>query len=64
MSDTRRCPICGRPAEPGFKPFCSRRCSDVDLANWLGGRYAVPVPDEDAEEADPVRTVPGQEDEG
>jgi uncharacterized protein len=36
------CPICARPADPGFRPFCSRRCADVDLGNWLTGRYAIP----------------------
>ncbi len=36
-----RCPICGRPPEPAFRPFCSKRCADVDLARWLGGAYRV-----------------------
>jgi hypothetical protein len=27
----RKCPICGRPAEADFRPFCSRRCADLDL---------------------------------
>lgn len=29
------CPICGRPAEARYRPFCSRRCADVDLGHWL-----------------------------
>ncbi|GGL63325.1 DNA gyrase inhibitor YacG [Wenxinia marina] len=37
------CPICGQPAEPKFRPFCSKRCADVDLARWLGGRYRIPT---------------------
>ena len=37
-----RCPVCGRPAQPGYAPFCSRRCREVDLARWLGGVYRVP----------------------
>jgi endogenous inhibitor of DNA gyrase (YacG/DUF329 family) len=37
-----KCPICGRPSEPDYRPFCSRRCADVDLARWLGGAYAIP----------------------
>jgi uncharacterized protein len=37
-----KCPICGKPAEPDYKPFCSRRCADVDLQRWFTGRYAVP----------------------
>ena len=39
----RRCPICGRTAAPDFKPFCSKRCADVDLHRWLGEGYRVPV---------------------
>ncbi|RYC32936.1 DNA gyrase inhibitor YacG [Lichenibacterium minor] len=39
----RRCPICSRAASPEFKPFCSKRCADVDLHRWLGEGYRVPV---------------------
>ncbi len=47
-----RCPICGKPAAPRSRPFCSKRCADVDLQRWLSGVYAIPVaedePDPDA----------------
>lgn len=43
-----RCPICGKPADPAFRVFCSRRCADVDLARWLNGAYRVAT-DEPAE---------------
>ena len=43
----RRCPICGKPAEARYRPFCSKRCADVDLQRWLSGVYAVPVVEED-----------------
>ncbi len=43
------CPICGRPSAEETRPFCSRRCADVDLARWLGGVYRVET-DERAEE--------------
>lgn len=33
-----------------MRPFCSIRCSDVDLARWLGGRYAIPGAGQDADE--------------
>ena len=36
------CPICGKPAAMGFKPFCSKRCADIDLGRWFKGGYAVP----------------------
>ncbi|MDJ1159874.1 DNA gyrase inhibitor YacG [Chelatococcus sp. SYSU_G07232] len=39
----RPCPICGKPAEQRWKPFCSKRCADVDLNRWLSGAYAIPV---------------------
>jgi hypothetical protein len=37
------CPICRRPADADYRPFCSRRCSDVDLQKWFAGSYAIPV---------------------
>lgn len=44
------CPICDRPTDTQYKPFCSKRCADVDLAKWLTGGYAIPSTDpEDAE---------------
>jgi endogenous inhibitor of DNA gyrase (YacG/DUF329 family) len=36
------CPICRKPTEPDYRPFCSKRCADVDLARWFRGDYAVP----------------------
>ena len=41
------CPICGQPIATRFRPFCSKRCADADLDNWLGGTYAFPVVDLD-----------------
>lgn len=40
---SRPCPICGKVADRAYDPFCSRRCKEVDLGNWLGGRYAIPT---------------------
>ncbi|MEZ5911392.1 MAG: DNA gyrase inhibitor YacG [Paracoccaceae bacterium] len=37
------CPICQRPADPRYRPFCSKRCADVDLGRWLTGAYAIPA---------------------
>jgi endogenous inhibitor of DNA gyrase (YacG/DUF329 family) len=36
-----RCVRCGKPVAPRFRPFCSQRCSDIDLGAWLGGTYRV-----------------------
>ena len=48
----RLCPICRKPiAEPTYRPFCSKRCADVDLQRWFTGAYAVPaVENEEAAE--------------
>ena len=45
-----KCPNCGRPSVVKVRPFCSKRCRDVDLARWLTGAYAIPVVE--ADEAD------------
>ena len=50
----RSCPICRKPAIEEYKPFCSKRCADVDLNRWLKGGYAIPgAPDAD-EDGDPA----------
>lgn len=46
------CPICDRDTVTAFRPFCSKRCADVDLAKWLGGGYA--IPSDDPDDADEV----------
>ncbi|MEE4186948.1 MAG: DNA gyrase inhibitor YacG [Roseobacter sp.] len=47
------CPICKKPTDPDMRPFCSKRCADVDLARWFNGSYAVPGQDqEDLSELD------------
>jgi endogenous inhibitor of DNA gyrase (YacG/DUF329 family) len=46
----RPCPICGKPATPQHRPFCSARCAQIDLGRWLKGNYSIPTeegPDED-----------------
>jgi len=43
----RKCVICGKPQEEKYKPFCSKRCADVDLNRWFSGGYAIPAVEED-----------------
>lgn len=47
-----KCAQCGKPAVPEYRPFCSRRCADVDLARWLRGDYVIPGKDGEAEGQD------------
>ena len=48
----KRCLICGKPRSEAHTPFCSTRCKDRDLVQWLEGGYALPgrPADEDAED--------------
>ncbi len=49
--------VCGRPQDPAWRPFCSRRCQMVDLGRWFEGAYRLP-----GEEL--LSPQPGEEDEG
>lgn len=42
-----KCVICGKPQKPDYRPFCSKRCADVDLNRWFSGKYAIPAVEED-----------------
>ena len=56
-----RCPLCGKPVDHAFKPFCSKRCADIDLNRWLSGVYAVPVKDDEDEDGErPTDTDAGE----
>ncbi|MGY8986714.1 MAG: DNA gyrase inhibitor YacG [Sphingomonadales bacterium] len=36
------CPQCGKGVKIEFKPFCSKRCADIDLGAWLNESYRLP----------------------
>ncbi|MDQ0472614.1 DNA gyrase inhibitor YacG [Labrys wisconsinensis] len=51
----RGCPICGKPRDARYDPFCSKRCAEIDLSRWLKGVYAIPgAPADDEDEAPPA----------
>ena len=38
------CPICKtEETQPQTRPFCSKRCADIDLHRWLGEKYTIPA---------------------
>ena len=60
---TPACPICKRPTEAKWRPFCSKRCADIDLGRWLKEGYRVKTdkgPTDD-EPGDGERGPTGQE---
>jgi uncharacterized protein len=50
VQNRKLCPICGKPTDQKVKPFCSKRCADVDLHRWLSGSYAIPVTEDEEED--------------
>lgn len=48
------CPLCGKDRDEKYRPFCSKRCADIDMGRWLKEGYAIPaeeVPEEAGDEA-------------
>lgn len=44
MAKLHKCPICGiQTDDVKYRPFCSKRCADLDLGNWFNGAYNVPA---------------------
>lgn len=43
----KKCPVCGKSAVEAYKPFCSKRCADIDLNRWLSGTYVIPARDDE-----------------
>jgi len=50
-----QCPVCGKPADDKYRPFCAKRCADIDLGRWLKENYRVPTDESagDGEEPSP-----------
>lgn len=54
------CPICGKAPDEKYRPFCSKRCADIDLGRWLTGAYAIPgeTPEEGEDAAEDMHHAP------
>lgn len=45
------CPICKKEfSDKTYRPFCSKRCADIDLGNWFGEKYTVEAVDIDEQD--------------
>lgn len=42
----KKCPMCKKPAVEAYRPFCSKRCADLDLGAWLKESYRIPAEEE------------------
>lgn len=42
-----KCPNCGDPTEFKYRPFCSKRCWELDFGKWMNESYTIPVVEED-----------------
>lgn len=65
-NSTPKCAQCRKkPVSPEYRPFCSKRCADVDLGQWLKGGYAIPgAPaelDENLDSARPLDDLSGDD---
>lgn len=56
-----KCVRCEKPVVARFRPFCSQRCSELDLAGWLTGQYRIPTEEAPDMAADPA---PDADDDG
>ncbi len=46
-----KCPICKKEFEDmKYRPFCSKRCADIDLGNWFNEKYRVEAVEIDEED--------------
>ena len=46
-----KCPICKKEVEDlKYKPFCSKRCADIDLGNWFCEKYTIAATELNEEE--------------
>ena len=54
-----KCPVCGKPADAKYRPFCGKRCADIDLGRWLKEGYRVPT--EETPDGEPPKERGGNE---
>ncbi|GGW47356.1 DNA gyrase inhibitor YacG [Gemmobacter lanyuensis] len=52
------CPICQKDTDAKYRPFCSRRCADIDLGRWLKGSYVIPGTAQEEDDPAPSGQAP------
>ncbi|HWC78170.1 MAG TPA: DNA gyrase inhibitor YacG [Blastocatellia bacterium] len=54
VKPSMKCPICDKPVrwkDNPHRPFCSERCSTIDLGNWASENYRVAAPLQDIDDS-------------
>lgn len=60
---TKKCVLCGKPQDAAYRPFCSKRCADIDLGRWLKGSYSIPArPEGEMDNPAPPPEAPSNDD--
>ncbi len=50
-----KCPICKKEvADMKYRPFCSKRCADIDLANWFNEKYSFAAEEVDEQDLEDI----------
>ena len=45
------CPMCNKVQDKKYRPFCSKRCADLDLGKWQTEAYTNPDVETDDEDS-------------
>jgi len=51
------CPLCKKETIAKYRPFCSKRCADLDLGKWFNGSYNSPAEEIEPEEAEALAKI-------
>lgn len=58
-----KCPICKKEVtDPTYRPFCCKRCADIDLGNWFTEKYAVEAVEVDEQDLEALEQALAEED--
>lgn len=57
-----KCPICKKElTDTKYRPFCSKRCADIDLGNWFNEKYRFEATEVDEEDLQQLESAAGDE---
>jgi hypothetical protein len=55
------CPVCTKEMVAAYRPFCSKRCADIDLGRWFKESYRIPTDEGPMDEEEGARDPSRQE---